>query len=219
MTDQVQAGDAQSARLFTGHWGELTVALILSATAVAAAWSGFQAGKWSGAMTVAFNEASVNRTVAASDIAQASRDITGDRSTFGSYVLALSSGDDAATTILFTEFRDEVQPLVESWLALDPLSNPYVASPFDDPNYSAFGTVDMASDALAEAEEFTTIALDAKTNAGNYTLATVMFAIVLFLAGLSRQFRIRVMTISLAAVSGVLLVLGIATLIWLPTLV
>lgn len=206
-------------RLFTGHWGELVIALILSATAVAAAWSGFQAGKWGGAMTVAFNEASVNRTVAASDIAQASRDISGDRATFGSFVLALGAGDETAAEILFTEFRDEVQPLIESWLARDPFTDPTVESPFDDDSYTVLETVEVAALALEDAETFTTAALEARGNVGNYTLATVMFAVVLFLAGLSRQFAIRAVTIGLTAVSATLLAAGITALIRLPTLI
>jgi len=219
VTEPPEPDSSESSRLFTGYWGELAVALILSATAVAAAWSGFQAGKWSGAMTVAFNEAAVNRTVAASDIAQASRDITGDRATFGSFVLALESGDNASVEILFTEFRDEVQPLVTSWLDKDPLENPGVRSPFDDDSYSAFATMDAASNALVEAEEFTTIALESKSNAGNYTLAMVVFAVVLFLAGLSRQFRVRAVTLGLSAVAAAMLSVGVLALFLLPTLV
>ena len=98
MTDSPAVDDS---RLITGRWAELIVAIILSVTAVATAWSAFQAGKWGGAMTVAFNEAAVDRTVAASDIAQASRDISGDRATFSSYVLALAGSDPAAADILF----------------------------------------------------------------------------------------------------------------------
>jgi len=203
--------------LFSGQWGELAVAPILSATAVAATWSGFQAGKWGGAMTVAFNEAAVNRTIAACDIAQASRDTAGDRATFGSFVLAAGSGDETTAAILFTEFRDEVQPLIESWLAQNPSTDPSVGSPFDDDSYAVFETIETASTALEVAEAYTTVALEARSNTGNYTLATVMFAIVLFLAGLSRQFAIKAVTIDLASVATVLLVAGIAALILLPT--
>ncbi len=213
------SGSADDSRLITGRWAELIVALILSATVVAAAWSAFQAGKWGGAMTVAFNEAAVNRTIAATDIAQASRDITGDRATFSSYVLALAGGQEAVAEILFEEFRDEVKPLITVWLAADPLNNPAVPSPFDDPSYSVIGTVEDAEVALDEAETFTTIALEARSNVGNYTLLTVVFAMVLFLAGLSRQFRSRPVSIALGVVSVVLLAAGLVALITLPTLI
>lgn len=219
MTDPPNSGDEKSPRLFTGHWGELAIAPILSATAVAAAWSGFQAGKWGGAMTVAFNKASVHRTVAASDIAQASRDLASDRATFGSFVLALGAVDEATAAILFTEFRDKVQPLIEGWLAKDPFNDATVGSPFDDETYTVYETVETASSDLDDAEVFTAVALEAKGNAGNYTLATVIFAIVLFLAGLSRQFAIRAVTIGLGAVAGSLLVAGVIALIALPTLI
>ncbi len=219
MTNGEKPTELESPLLFAGRWGELAIALILSITAVAAAWSGFQAGKWGGAMTAAFNEAAAHRTAAASDIALASRDIASDRATFSTFVLALASGDAVSSEILFTEFRDEVQPLVASWLAEDPLSTPNVGSPFEDDSYTAITTLEHASSALEDAEDFTIVALDARTNAGNYTLTTVLFAIVLFLAGLSRQFKVRAVAIGLASVSGFVLVFGIGALIWLPTII
>ena len=211
------AGNDDS-RLITGRWAEVIVAIILSATAIAIAFSAFQAGKWGGAMTVAFNEAAVDRTIAATDIAQASRDINGDRATFSSYVLALASGDETAAVILFEEFRDEVKPLIEAWVAQDPLSNPGVPSPFDDPSYTVISTMEDAVTAVDDAEAHTTLALEGRKNVGNYTLLTVVFAVVLFLAGLSRQFRSRSVSIALGVVAVGLLVIGIGVLIVLPTL-
>lgn len=170
-------------------------------------------------MTVALNEAAVNRTIAASDINQASRDIASDRATVGSSVLAVGSGDEIAAAILYREFRDNVQPLIESWLARDPFAKPGVGSPFDNDEYTVFETLTMATTALEDAESLTDVALEARRNVGNYTLVTVMFAVVLFLAGLSRQFAIRAGTIVPAGGSALPLTLGIGILILLPTLV
>lgn len=214
-----QPESADDSRLITGRYAELIVALILSAAAVATAWSAFQAGKWGGAMTAAFNEAAVDRTIAASDVAQASRDITGDRATFSSFVLALAGGDEAVADVLFEEFRDDVKPLVETWLAKDPLNNPGIGSPFDDPSYTVIDTVDTAIGALDDAEIHTTVALEARSNVGNYTLITVVFAVVLLLAGLSRQFNSRTVSIGLGIVAVVLLAFGVVALIALPTLI
>jgi len=169
-------------------------------------------------MTVAFNEAAVDRTVAASDIAQASRDITGDRATFSSFVLAVAGGDQAVADVLFEEFRDDVKPLVEAWLAKDPMNNPNIGSPFDDPSYTVIDTVDMATRAIDDAEIHTTVALEARSNVGNYTLTTVVFAVVLLLAGISRQFKSRTVSVALGIVAVVLLVIGLGVLIALPTL-
>jgi hypothetical protein len=108
--------------------------------------------------------------------------------------------------------------MVTSWLDKDPLENPSLRSPFDDDSYSAFAIMNTASEALVEAEEFTTTALDAKSKARNHTFAKVVFAVVLFLAGLSRQFRVRVMTIGRATISAAMLSVGILALILPPTL-
>jgi hypothetical protein len=218
MSDSSQGPKGRS-RVVAALSGELIVALILAATVVATSWSAFQAGKWGAVMTVAFNEASENRAIAASDLAQAGRDVSADRATFSSFVLAFESEDDDAARIIFLEFRDEVQPLIESWMAMDPFTNPDVGSPFDRADYSAVETLEAAADALTEAESSTTVALEAKANAGNYTLATVTFAIVLFLAGMARQFETKGLKIAITGVAGVLMILGVATLIALPTLV
>ncbi len=128
-------------------------------------------------------------------------------------------GDASAAGILFDEFRDEVKPLVEAWLAKDPLSNPSIGSPFDDPSYTVIDTVETATAAIEDAEAHTTVALEARSNVGNYTLATVVFAVVLLLAGLSRHSRSRTVSVALGLVAVVLLVIGIGALIALPTLI
>ena len=170
-------------------------------------------------MTVAFNEAAVHRTIAANDISQASRDISGDRATFGSFVLAFGEGDEVAARILFTEFRDEVQPLVEAWLEKDPFNNPTVGSPFDNDSYTVIETLETASKDLEDAEKFTTVALEAKTTSASYTLTAVLFAVVLFLAGLSTQFKNRTVAIGMTSMAVLLLLGGVGILVWLPTLI
>ena len=207
----------EPSRSSRARWAEILAAVILSITVVATAWSAFQAGKWGGAMTVSFNEASIDRTIAAADIAQASRDISGDRANFGDYVLALSAGDERTAEILFVEFRDEVQPLITNWLIRDPFGGSYIGSPFDTPDYLATTTLESAVESLATAEMHTTEALDARGNVGDYTLMTVLFAVVLFLAGLSRQFRTRI-SLALTAIAATGLVVGLAVLVVLPTL-
>jgi len=167
-------------------------------------------------MTVSFDEASIDRTIAAADIAQASRDITADRANFGAYVLALSSGDERAAEILFVEFRDEVQPLITDWLSRNPFGGTYIGSPFDTPDYGVSTTLESAVESLAASETHTSEALDARGNVGDYTLMTVIFAVVLFLAGLSRQFRTRI-SLVLTAIAAIGLVVGFAVLVILPT--
>jgi hypothetical protein len=74
--------------------------------------------------------------------------------------------------VLFEEFRDDVKPLVEAWLAEDPMNNSNIGSPFDDPSYTVIDTVDMATRPIDDAEIHTTVALEARSNVGNYTLTS-----------------------------------------------
>jgi hypothetical protein len=47
------------------HWRELVAVVVLSVTAIATAWTGFQASKWGGAMSINFSRASSARIEAA----------------------------------------------------------------------------------------------------------------------------------------------------------
>lgn len=42
-------------------WRELVAVVLLSVTAIATAWTGFQASKWGGAMSISFSQASSAR--------------------------------------------------------------------------------------------------------------------------------------------------------------
>lgn len=215
------------------HWAEgreLVAALLLAVATVLSAWSAFQATKWSGTQAIHFAQAGALRTDSAKAAGRANAEQIVDVSTFVSWLNALvderrvnpsaSVGPNGTyqpdpqslSGFLFERLRPEFRTVVELWLAQRPLQNPDAApTPFALPQYH------LASQATAdrlerEADQQAALARRDNQRGDNYVLTTVLFASVLFFAGMStklRSARNQAITIGLAVtvfVGGIALV-------------
>ena len=105
---------------------------------------------------------------------------------------------------------------VKAWLATGPLANPAApASPFGMPEYALEATA-QADALLAEAEQKASAARRANQNSDNYVLTGVLFALVLFFAGISSKLERRRNRSIMMALAILGLVTGIATVLLLP---
>ena len=195
-------------------------ALLLSAAVVLSAFSAWQASLWGGDQATLFAEASTARLESNRESGITLTRLNYDAGTFVDAALALTNGNQEAID-LFNErlFRDEFKVWVEEWLELDPLNNPNAPkTPFEldgfTESYFAEPTrLDEVANDKFEAGK------DANENNDNYVLATVLFASVLFFAGISTKFkspRIRVLSIGIAAIA---LTLSAVWIITLPHLI
>jgi hypothetical protein len=222
-TPQEERGDSDLlddivARLPIAEGGliDLLSAILLSVTVVASASSAWQASLWSGEQATLFAEASTARLESNRETAIALTRISYDAATFVDASAAFTNSNQAVLD-LFNErlFRDEFKILLDEWVALDPLNDPNAPNtPFE-----LEGVTDVY---LAEANMWDEIASE-KFNAGkeanqnndNWILATVLFASVLFFAGISTKFkspRIRELSIGLATFALVGSLILVATL-------
>ena len=78
-----------------GHVRETVVVVVLSVTAVLAAWCGFESSKWSGEMSTAFSQASSARIEAARQDGVANAARQADLTIWGVYVQARAQGNTA----------------------------------------------------------------------------------------------------------------------------
>lgn len=202
--------------LAEGGWIDLLSAILLSVTVVASALSAWQASLWSGEQATLFAEASTARLESNRETAIALTRISYDAATFVDASAALTSNNQAVLD-LFNErlFRDEFKILIDEWVALDPFSDPNAPkTPFE-----LEGVIDVY---MAESIMWDEIASekfnggkDANQNNDNWILATVLFASVLFFAGISTKFksaRVRALSIALATVALVGSTILVATL-------
>ena len=198
---------------------EFVATVLLSVSAVLAAWSAFQGARWNSVTSARFTEAGAARTESAKDLSVAGSTRNGDLSTFGGYVLALTGGDEAGAAILYGEFRHEFRPLVDEWLASDPLSDPTVPSPFDNPAYDVVADIEMAIANTLAAEDKAAEGRTAREAAEEYILMLVFFALVLFFAGLSVKFRSPRVQVLLLAVAFVIFAVALVVLIRFPVVI
>jgi hypothetical protein len=193
---------------------EVAAAVLLAVATVATAWSGYQASRWNGEQAKAFSRASASRveSTRASDLANAQTQI--DVATFTQWVDAYAQEQTELADFYFARFRPEFQPAVDAWIATRPLKNPDAPlTPFAMPEYK------LAARAEAEQLELEAdaVAAEARTDvqrATNYVLCVVLFAAVLFFAGMSAKLRTRRIQIALLTFG---LVLFLGAVAWIAT--
>lgn len=117
---------------------EWVAVVVLAVTAVLTAWSGFEASKWGGEMSIAFSKASAARIEAARHAAEADAARGFDLNVFGIYVQAVAEGDTTLREFVETRFTDHFAVAFDSWLGTRPLENPDAPkSPFALPRVPA----------------------------------------------------------------------------------
>ena len=200
-------------------WRELIAVVLLSVTAIAAAWSGFQSSKWGGAMSIAFSQASTARIEAARFQSDANRKATIQVSLYTQWLQAYDTQDEQLATFLAARFPQPLATAFPAWLATDPFGNTDApATPFEMQEY-AIPELAEAAAADARADEKYVEALRNNQRSDNYTVLTVVFATVLFFAAVSGRMRDRWAQWLLLALGGVGFAIAVALLVSFPKLV
>ncbi|GAB3170478.1 hypothetical protein GCM10027059_37010 [Myceligenerans halotolerans] len=214
------AGDAGDTDGEPGRWHLETLAVILlSVTAVLTAWSGFEASKWSGEMSIAFSRASSQRIEAAREAAAADAARSVDLQIFGIWLEARAAGEEELETFARERFTDHFALAFDEWIATRPLLNPDAPdSPFALDTYEPPGAADAVA-ADAHAEDYFAQALTHNRRGDNYTLLTVLFAMVLFFGALATRFSSRRRSWAVLTGATVLFLAGMSFLIAFPKII
>lgn len=182
----MQTDEGHSTR---GDWRELVAVVLLSVTAIFTAWSGFQASKWGGIMSISFGQASAARVEASRRDAAADQRQAIHVSLFAQWLQAEGAGTVRVRDFVASRFPEPLDSAFRAWLATDPETNPDApTSPFAMPEY-ALPERAAALDADRRADERFAEGLEANQRGDNYTLLTVAYASVLFFAGMSAKVR------------------------------
>jgi hypothetical protein len=219
MADEPDAAPAAQSvaesRPTRGHKGwEITIVILLGLTAVATAWSGYQASLWDGIQSSNYTQASGARTNAAQQRSAANQFRIADLSVFENYIDATLSGQVPTAEFYRERFRDEFAVAFDAWMALDPLQNPAAPpSPLAMPEYQL--EADRSAEELeARADELFADGENANNFSDVYTLTTLLFAVTLFFGAIAERFdyvRARVLLLAIAGaglVAGVVVALG-----------
>ncbi len=170
---------------------ELIAIVLLSVTAVFTAWAGFQASKWKGSTSISFSQASTARVQASHLEATADKQEALQVSLFGQWVQAHGAGQHRTEEFIASRFPQPLDTAFRAWVATSPDTNLDAPStPFAMPEYVL--TDRAAADAAEQrAEQRFVEGVAASKQADDYTLLTVIYALVLFFAGMSIKVRAR----------------------------
>ncbi|THV42801.1 hypothetical protein [Glycomyces buryatensis] len=214
------------------RWVDLTPAIMMSLAAVGTAWAGFQSAKWSGVQANSYAQAGAVRVESNRASTDAGQERLMDVVSFTSWLNALNQEILAGTTpapdgsyepdarqasgFMFERFRPDFQVAVEAWLDTRPLITPDAPpTPFDMPEYQ-LDSQDVADDFQHQAEDLSATAREANQRSDNYVLTAVIFALVLFFAGVGSRARAKRPLMFLTTLGIVALVCGALLLLTLP---
>lgn len=161
---------------------DVTTVVVLSITAVLTAWCGFEASKWGGEMSIAFSQASSARVQAASAEGRAQAARQYDLTIYTQWVLAETEGRTELIEFIEQRFSEEFAVAFDAWTERGRTE----LGPMSVPEYVPPGTAD-AERLHAEADAHFDDALTFNQRGDNYSLVTVLFALVLFFAALSQN--------------------------------
>ena len=204
------SGEGRFARHF-----ELAATILLAAAAVATAWSSYQSVRWHGRQAESQSASIAARVESTRAANVASRQTQIDVALFTQWVDAYARDEHELERFYRKRFRPEFQPAFRAWVATRPRKNPRAPlSPFAMPQYRLAATTQ--ADALEAKAGAASVQVGRFIQrADNYSLATVLFAVALFFAGISSRLRSPASRHVLLAV-GYVLFLG--TIVWLATL-
>jgi hypothetical protein len=190
---------------------ELVAVILLSLVAVLTAWCGFQSTKWGGDSSVAFSEASSAR-IEASDYESQARDARMvDISVYTQWVIAGADDDPTLADYIQARFSPELTVAFDAWQA-DGMQE---RGPFAMQEYVPPGTEEGAK-ATTHANELQATALDFNDKGDSYSLMTVMFALVLFLAAIAQRGISLLASRIVLGLAGTLAVVGLIVLFTFP---
>jgi hypothetical protein len=129
---------------------------------------------------------------------------------------ALSVSNEDYADFLYQRFLPALATASDAWLATEPLTNPAAPpSPFAMPEYSlpesqaAQASRDLAELQFAQANEYNEIS-------DRFVLLTVLFATVLFFAGVSGKFQWRVLDMTMLIIGMIVMLVGSTLILFSP---
>lgn len=195
-------------------WQGLLVTVLLVVAALGTSWSSYQATRWNGEQAAAAGRTNGIRIEAsrAQGLSEAQSQV--DVATFIAWADANGRGETELAEFYVDRFRDEFTRAFDAWLATEPLTNPDAPpTPFAMDEYQMASREEAQKlDAAAEVS-----AAEVRVNiqrSSNYVLTVVLYAVVLFFAGVSTRMTSPRLRWVLAGAGCVVLIGAIA---WIAT--
>ncbi len=192
--------DAVAQRFAKSDWIELVAALLLALATIGAAWCAYQSTRWGGVQANAYASAGAARQESVRASSRFFAQTTIDVQLFQSWISAANDKDVRLRDFWQERFREEFRPAFDTWVASVPAGQIPPGSPFALPEYRPAEAV-RSDELAAQAETSSAEARAANQTGDNFVLLAVLFASVLFFAGVGTKFngyRVRMVMIGFA---------------------
>jgi len=194
---------------------ELLAAVLLGLATVATAWCAFQAARWNDRETDETRESSKDRVEAARLFNLGTQKVAYDATIAAMYAQALAN-DQPDLQRFYREnlVRPEFLPVIEQWEEAaandEPLVNLLENEEYVQAQFADSQAADVAAEeALARSQE-------ASDNAASFVQTTIFLASALFFAGITSNFRSRIVRLMLLMAASVVFAIGVASIADLP---
>jgi hypothetical protein len=185
---------------FRLHWNsENGAAILLAITALATAWSSYQASVWGGIQSASYTRSAILRGKASQANDEIARSRLLDAALFSRWLEADADHKPRVRAVYEAHFRPEFRAAFERWRRSG-VVNQGTTTPFDSPGYESPRTGEAARYA-ADAARVLDAGERANATSDRYVFFTVTLASVLFFAGAVRpviapKFRAAVLLIA-----------------------
>lgn len=193
---------------------EIIAVVLLSVTAILTAWCGFESSKWGGQMSIQFSQASSARIRAVDSSSEARDARSVDLAIYTQWVDAKARGDESFAAYVSDRFTPEFSIAFDDWQR----SGEGLRSPFAEPSYVPAGEVE-SNELAHQADKKFAQALESNQKGDNYSILTVLFALVLFFAAMGGRTRSTWASWFLIGIGAVVAIGGAVILATFPILV
>ena len=200
----------------TRRWIDVLSAAILAAATIGTAWSAYQSALWSDKFSD-HNAKSLAALVRVTKLTTlALQRTTMHVNLFVQWVAAVNTGNNRTADFLLARFPEPLSAATTAWRST---GTPNIAdtpgSPFDMPGYKLAERVEADRWELTAASELAA-AEHASEISNRYLLFTIIFASVLFFAGVSGKCHWNVVDMALLALGALTLIGGVTAMGSLP---
>ncbi len=194
---------------------EILAAVLLALATISSAWSAYQATRWTGVQATEFGRAGSLRqeSVRQSNLGNTQAQI--DIGLYTSFLDAYVTGEARLADFYRNQFRAEFKPAFEAWFGTVTIGTPPTDTPFQRPEWriAAWEEADRLSEEATAAFD---AAKDANQTSDNFVLTAVLFASVLFFAGVGTRFRTAGIRRAMVGLAGVMFASALVVVFSLP---
>lgn len=196
-------------------WIELAAAVLLALATIVAAWSAYEATRWSGVQAKATRSAIEARSAAGQQTTIYGSVVQIDVQSWITWLQQRATGNDSGAAFMQERFREEFRPAFDAWLALVPAGAIPPGTPFDLPEYAPAAKVE-ADRLNAQSEAYAQESAAANQTGDNFVLTAVIMASVLFFAGVGTKLRARGTRLVMLLMAFLLFLGGVAFMLSQP---